>query len=64
MEKSKHENTDKSKKRRIMLMVERIKEAQHHKEWSRKHGHDTVMMKMVTAQAQEKKGKQKGTKTG
>ena len=41
MEKLEHENTEKSKKRRIMLKVERTKDAQRRKEWSRKHGHDT-----------------------
>ena len=41
MEKLEHEKTEKSKKRRIMLKVERTKDAQRRKEWSRKHGHDT-----------------------
>ena len=36
-----HEKTEKSKRRRVMLKVERTKDAQHRKEWSRKHGHDT-----------------------
>ena len=40
MEKLEQEKTEKSKKR-IMLKVERTKDAQHRKEWSRKHGHDT-----------------------
>ena len=33
MEKLEHEKTEKSKKRRIMLKVERTKDAQHCKEW-------------------------------
>ena len=41
MEKLEHEKTEKSKKRRIMLKVERTKDAQRRKEWSKKHGHDT-----------------------
>ena len=41
MEKLEHEKTEKSKERRIMLKVERTKDAQHRKEWSKKHGHDT-----------------------
>ena len=41
MEKLEHAKTEKSKKRRIMLKVERTKDAQRRKEWSRKHGHDT-----------------------
>ena len=41
MEKLEHEKTEKSKKRRILLKVERTKDAQRRKEWSRKHGHDT-----------------------
>jgi hypothetical protein len=41
MEKLEHEKTEKSKKRRIILKVERTKYAQRRKEWSRKHGHDT-----------------------
>ena len=41
MEKLEHEKTEKPKKRRIMLKVERTKDAQRRKEWSRKHGHDT-----------------------
>ena len=41
MENLEHEKTEKSKKRRIMLKVERTKDAQRRKEWSRKHGHDT-----------------------
>ena len=41
MEKLEHVKTEKSKKRRIMLMVERTKDAQCRKEWSKKHGHDT-----------------------
>ena len=31
----------KKSKKRIMLKVERTKDAQHRKKWSRKHGHDT-----------------------
>ena len=40
MEKLEHEKTEKSKRRR-MLKVERTKDAQRRKKWSRKHGHDT-----------------------
>ena len=40
MDKLEHEKSEKSKKR-IMLKVERAKDAQRRKEWSRKHGHDT-----------------------
>lgn len=41
MGKLEHEKAEKSNKRRIMLKVERTKDAQRRKEWSRKHGHDT-----------------------
>ena len=46
IKKLEHEKTKKSKKR-IMLKVERTKDVECRKEWSRKHGHDTVMMKIV-----------------
>ena len=35
------QKTDKCKKRRIQLKVERTKDAQRRKAWSKKHGHDT-----------------------
>ena len=66
MEKLEHEKTEKSK-RRIMLKVERIKDAQHRKEWSRKHGHDTYGddEDSDTAELKPKeKKKAKGTKNG
>ena len=34
-----------------MLKAERTKDVQCRKEWSRKHGHDTVTMKIVTQQS-------------
>ena len=49
-----------------MLKVERTKEAQHHKEWSRKHGHDTYSddEDSDSSSPRKKKKKAKGTKTG
>ena len=35
------QKTDKCKRRRIQLKVERTKDAQRRKAWSKKHGHDT-----------------------
>ncbi len=35
------QKTDKSKKRTIDLKMERTKDAQRRKAWSKKHGHDT-----------------------
>ena len=41
MEKLRYTKIEESKKRRIILKIERTKDAQRRKEWSRKHGHDT-----------------------
>ena len=41
MKKLEREKTEKVKKRRIALKVERTKDAQRRKKWSRLHGHDT-----------------------
>ena len=57
-----HEKTEKSKKRRIMLKVERTMDAQRRKEWSKKHGHDTVTMKTVILLSSSPKKKKKGKK--
>ena len=57
-----HEKTEKSKKKRIMLKVERTKDEQRLKEWSRKQGQDTVTMKIVTAELKPKENKKKGTR--
>ena len=61
MEKLEHEKTEKSKKR-ISLKVERAKDAQHRKEWSRKHGHDTYGDDEDDSDTAELKPKGKKTK--
>ena len=63
MEKLKYEKTEKSIKRRIILKVERTKDAQRCKEWSKKHGHDTYGDDEDSDELKPKgKKKQKGTK--
>ena len=66
MEKLEHGKTENSKKR--MLKVERTKDAQRRKEWSRKHGHDTYGddedSDIAELKPKEKKKSKKEQKTG